>query len=194
MGVEIKEAVNHPDHYQSDKMEVIDVIEAFNLGFCLGNVIKYVLRATRKNGIEDLKKARWYLDREIQKAEETDRNTDLDMREIRKDIEEAREDMRKEATEEIIERNGIRSEVLTLALLMEKHLRANDHKPGWRADSLHVLLDRAKEELSELEEAIAVLDKGGVASVEKEAADVANFMMMIVDNLTRGLYRRLRKD
>lgn len=67
--------VNHPSHYQSDKgIEVIDVIEAFSLGFCLGNVVKYVLRAGVKLNdpkewasakLEDLKKARWYLDREI---------------------------------------------------------------------------------------------------------------------------------
>lgn len=70
-----KEMVNHPSHYQSDKgIEVIDVIEAFSLGFCLGNVVKYVLRAGVKLNdpkewasvkLEDLKKARWYLGREI---------------------------------------------------------------------------------------------------------------------------------
>lgn len=42
--------VNHPDHYQSSSgLEVIDVIEDFNLGFCLGNVIKYVLRCGKKD-------------------------------------------------------------------------------------------------------------------------------------------------
>tara|TARA_R110000744_G_C19362488_1_gene561552 strand:+ start:359 stop:514 length:156 start_codon:yes stop_codon:yes gene_type:complete len=47
-------------------MESIEIIEAFELGFCLGNVIKYVLRAGKKDdALEDLKKARWYLDREI---------------------------------------------------------------------------------------------------------------------------------
>jgi hypothetical protein len=60
--------VNHPPHYKgANGIETIDVIEAFGLGFHLGNTIKYVLRAGRKNGatLEDLKKARWYLDREI---------------------------------------------------------------------------------------------------------------------------------
>lgn len=58
------EMVNHPDHYQSGKMEVIDVIEEFtkdfkgSLAFDLGNVIKYVCRCKKKNGAEDLKKAR----------------------------------------------------------------------------------------------------------------------------------------
>jgi hypothetical protein len=61
--------INHPDHYQGDGIEAIDVIEAFDLDFSLGNVIKYALRASRKGGVEDLKKARWYLDRVIQRAE-----------------------------------------------------------------------------------------------------------------------------
>lgn len=61
-----KEMVNHPDHYQGNGVEVIDVIEAFDLGFCLGNVVKYVLRAGKKDErLQELKKARWYLDREI---------------------------------------------------------------------------------------------------------------------------------
>lgn len=58
--------VNHPDHYQSDKMEAIDIIESFELNFHLGNVIKYITRADKKgNSIEDLEKAKWYLQREI---------------------------------------------------------------------------------------------------------------------------------
>ena len=62
-----KEMVNHPSHYQtSSGIEVIDVIEAFNLGFCLGNVVKYILRAGHKDDIlQDLNKAKWYLEREI---------------------------------------------------------------------------------------------------------------------------------
>ncbi len=66
----LAEAVNHPAHYQSASgIEAIDVIEAFGLGFHLGNVVKYVLRAERKNGLEDLKKARWYIDRAIARRE-----------------------------------------------------------------------------------------------------------------------------
>lgn len=62
-----KEMVNHPSHYQtSSGMEVIDVIEAFNLNFRLGNCAKYILRAGHKDDIlQDLKKAKWYLEREI---------------------------------------------------------------------------------------------------------------------------------
>ena len=59
-------AVNHPAHYQAGGLEAITVIEAFGLGFCLGNTVKYILRAGRKGAaLEDLQKARWYLDREI---------------------------------------------------------------------------------------------------------------------------------
>lgn len=58
--------VNHPSHYTTGGIETIDFIEAKGLGFCLGNVVKYVARAGKKDDkLEDLKKARWYLDREI---------------------------------------------------------------------------------------------------------------------------------
>jgi len=59
----------NPDHYKRNGIEAVDVIEAFDLNYRLGNVIKYVLRHVGKNGLEDLKKARWYLDREISKHE-----------------------------------------------------------------------------------------------------------------------------
>lgn len=63
------DAVDHPPHYSAGGIEAIDVIEAFGLNFRLGNAIKYILRAGRKAAtVEDLKKARWYLDREIAKA------------------------------------------------------------------------------------------------------------------------------
>jgi hypothetical protein len=65
------ETVDHPDHYggADNPYEVIKVIEAWELDFCLGNTVKYIARAGRKDStktIEDLKKARWYLDRRIQ--------------------------------------------------------------------------------------------------------------------------------
>ena len=60
--------VNHPSHYNVGKIEVIDAIEDWGLGFHLGNVIKYVARADHKqDAIEDLKKASWYLNREIER-------------------------------------------------------------------------------------------------------------------------------
>ena len=65
-----KETVNHPNHYNIGGIEVIDFIESWNLGFSLGNAIKYIARAPYKNDeLEDLKKARWYIDREIQRLE-----------------------------------------------------------------------------------------------------------------------------
>lgn len=60
--------VNHPSHYTSGGIETIDFIEAKELPYHLGNVIKYVSRAGKKNPsktIEDLQKAKWYLDRYI---------------------------------------------------------------------------------------------------------------------------------
>ena len=71
-------SVNHPYYYRQGSYEVIDIIEEFNLGFHLGCVIKYILRAGRKPlpGVsveqaetEDLRKAMWYLDRELQRRE-----------------------------------------------------------------------------------------------------------------------------
>lgn len=64
--------VNHPPHYGGidDPYEAVKVIEAWKLGFNLGNTIKYICRSGKKNSlIEDLKKARWYLDREISNIE-----------------------------------------------------------------------------------------------------------------------------
>lgn len=59
--------VNHPKHYQGNGIEVIDIIEAFDLNFIEGNIIKYLLRYKSKNGLEDLKKSQWYLQRLIDK-------------------------------------------------------------------------------------------------------------------------------
>lgn len=68
-----KDNINHPQHYKSaNGLEAITVIESFNLNFRLGNLVKYILRADKKgNRLEDLKKARWYLDREIDDMEST---------------------------------------------------------------------------------------------------------------------------
>lgn len=62
--------VNHPPHYSSHPsgIECIDVVE--HMGFCIGNAIKYLWRAGKKGDlIEDLKKAKWYIDREIERLE-----------------------------------------------------------------------------------------------------------------------------
>lgn len=64
------DAVNHPAHYTMGSIEVIDAIEAWELGFCEGNVVKYVARAKHKGReLEDLKKAAWYLARRIAQIE-----------------------------------------------------------------------------------------------------------------------------
>ena len=60
--------VNHPSHYTQGKYEVIDVIEDWDLGFNLGNAVKYIGRAGHKDDIvQDLEKAKWYIEREIQR-------------------------------------------------------------------------------------------------------------------------------
>ena len=66
------ERINHPAHYggADDPYEAIKVIEAWELGFHLGNTIKYISRAGKKSDLlEDLKKARWYLNRKIENLE-----------------------------------------------------------------------------------------------------------------------------
>jgi hypothetical protein len=61
--------VNHPPHYKSGGIETIDFIESKGLNYRLGNVVKYVTRADHKGDrMEDLKKALWYLQREIEKG------------------------------------------------------------------------------------------------------------------------------
>ena len=71
--VESNDVVNRPAHYTDGKIEVIEYIEDKKLGFCLGNAIKYISRAGKKDPtkeIEDLKKAKWYIERRIKELEE----------------------------------------------------------------------------------------------------------------------------
>lgn len=66
----LNDSVNHPSHYTDGNIEVMDYIEDKQLNFARGNVIKYVSRAGKKDRnkeIEDLKKASWYLNREIER-------------------------------------------------------------------------------------------------------------------------------
>ena len=70
----MSETVDHPEHYggKDNPYEAIKVIEAWGLGFCLGNVVKYIARAGRKptaTVLEDLKKAAWYLNYTIAEVE-----------------------------------------------------------------------------------------------------------------------------
>ena len=74
----MSDMINHPQHYTLGKIEVIDFIEDKGLNFNLGNVVKYVARAGHKKSsgksmdaktLEDLKKAQWYLNREISSRE-----------------------------------------------------------------------------------------------------------------------------
>lgn len=71
--IKVTETINHPVHYNTGKIEVIDYIEDQNLGFCLGNAVKYISRAGKKDPtkeVEDLKKAKWYIERRIKELTE----------------------------------------------------------------------------------------------------------------------------
>lgn len=70
-----KEAVQHPKHYNQGTLEVWDVTTDWNLNFLEGNIVKYVARHRTKNGLQDLLKARQYLDKLIDV--ETDREARL---------------------------------------------------------------------------------------------------------------------
>ena len=68
----MSDMVNHPSHYTDGGIETIDFIEAKNLPYHLGNAVKYISRAGKKepeNTVEDLKKAVWYINRYISKME-----------------------------------------------------------------------------------------------------------------------------
>ena len=75
------DTINHPAHYTFGAIEVMDAIEAWGLNFARGCIVKYTARAGRKGRtalerkrteLEDLKKARWYIDREIERLERGD--------------------------------------------------------------------------------------------------------------------------
>lgn len=73
------ERVDHPSHYNHGKIEVIDFIEDQKLGFTLGNAVKYICRCRYKdNMLEDLKKARWYIDYYIKEIENGNKAFDQD--------------------------------------------------------------------------------------------------------------------
>lgn len=68
-----RSAVNHPKHYNIGKIEVIDAIDDWNLNFALGNAVKYIARADHKGKpIEDLEKALWYIEHEIERRKTTE--------------------------------------------------------------------------------------------------------------------------
>lgn len=73
----MNDPVNHPAHYTTGKIEVIDFIDDKELGFCLGNAVKYIARAGKKDPaktVEDLEKAVWYLNHEIARLKTHENN------------------------------------------------------------------------------------------------------------------------
>ena len=72
-----QDVINHPAHYNTGKIEVIDFIEDQGLGFALGNAVKYIARSGKKDAtkeIEDLEKADWYIKHEITKRKKELKN------------------------------------------------------------------------------------------------------------------------
>lgn len=73
----MNDIVNHPTHYNAGRYEVIDIIESVVMsmdltpfqGYCLGNAIKYLGRFRHKGGIEDIEKAKWYINKLIDNLE-----------------------------------------------------------------------------------------------------------------------------
>lgn len=82
-----------------------------------------------------------------------------------------------------MEHLGLRPEVATFARAMERQLRANDHKPGWKADDSFSLYERMVQESRELLLALAAhKNRGGMeGEIMSEAADIGNFAMMVAD-------------
>ena len=73
----MSDIINSPSHYTDGGIETIDFIEAKGLNYHLGNVVKYVSRAGKKDTakkLEDLEKARWYLEREIGRVQDGEKN------------------------------------------------------------------------------------------------------------------------
>jgi len=72
----MEDNINHPKHYETNKVECIEAMEITQgrgavMSFCLCNAFKYLWRHNRKNGLEDIKKAKWYLDKYIELAEKS---------------------------------------------------------------------------------------------------------------------------
>lgn len=90
--------INHPSHYTKGGIEVINFIDSWNLGFSLGNCIKYITRANHKHEspIEDLRKARWYLNHEIERLEKLDL---LKLKEEKENIKEENEYLKQQVKE-----------------------------------------------------------------------------------------------
>jgi hypothetical protein len=75
--------VNHPDHYCQGTVECIEALESALghdgfVGYCIGNVIKYAWRYRQKGGVNDLKKAKWYLNRVLERLEQADPNNEVE--------------------------------------------------------------------------------------------------------------------
>lgn len=81
----MSDMVNHPTHYTQGDIECIDCIKAATIGksgvqaFCVGNIIKYIFRFEEKNGLEDVKKAKWYIERLIKELDSNENDSSDDI-------------------------------------------------------------------------------------------------------------------
>ena len=77
MDENVPDMVNHPQHYTQGSIECIDALKAATVGkrgieaVCVANVIKYLWRYEEKNGVEDVRKAKWYIERLLKELEES---------------------------------------------------------------------------------------------------------------------------
>lgn len=114
----MSDMINHPSHYTDGNIEVIDYIEDKKLGYHLGNAVKYISRAGKKDPekeIEDLQKAEWYLHRYIQKLQE--------QKEIRKAEIKAADNgitFREELMSSVVRHPGLWAQVMGLEDLAEQ--------------------------------------------------------------------------
>ena len=171
----MSDTVNHPKHYNSHPSGVECITIAREMGFNIGNVMKYLWRADHKHEIpiEDFKKAAWYLNDEI--------NRQHRIQGIEQKVEGNYDQTIVDAWQDW---NYLRPEVRAFATNMEKILRKHDLHKGdsWLSMSIEDLLVRVKEELTELECLFEKNDKFPEPDPEivlNESTDVANMVMFL---------------
>lgn len=161
------DAVKNPAHYTGHPsgIECIQITE--HMGFNLGNSMKYIWRCDLKtNAIEDLKKAIWYIEREVKKREAF----------LMSD-----EKFKTGATRD----PGVeRAAVAIFAQRMIEKLQQNSDKAHWGEADIWYLQNRLKEELDELQ--MTIIDDRPPNDIISECCDVALFAMFIADNLRTG--------
>jgi DNA repair exonuclease SbcCD ATPase subunit len=178
----VSDSINHPPHYTHGGIETIDFIEAKELNWNLGNVVKYVSRAGHKGDkLEDLKKAAWYLRREIERLGDQSGDVEADMMRQRDDARKEAEKWKMANTEsqaEIRKRAIECDEIRQAAKLERRELLASlEQREAEFAKAINQRDEDRKQiaELTEqLEESNKTADKwSGTASRMQDARDAA---------------------